>query len=295
MIKNNAVWLLCLIAISASLIISTPLAFAETATVSIPPRTSVPGCEGTDSCYIPARVTVNPRDKVIWTNDDTAAHTVTSGTAESGPDGTFDSSLFMAGETFSHTFDTLGEYDYFCMVHPWMKGSVFVTAGGGVEIPLGTIVVGSGDPDHTTVTGMSSDGKVRVELTSGIPVTGERLNLDVSFRDSTSGGLKQHANYDITASQNGKSVLSDKGSHEHGGNGQHLTAPLESNDPVDIQITINGFGLPGEESNWTGPKGEVIAMQVVPEFGTIAVIVLGIALVSIIAVTARSRIILPRI
>ena len=36
--------------------------------------------------------------EVTWTNDDTAAHTVTSGSAADGPDGLFDSSLFMAGK-----------------------------------------------------------------------------------------------------------------------------------------------------------------------------------------------------
>ncbi|MCH6571973.1 MAG: hypothetical protein IH780_05365, partial [Thaumarchaeota archaeon] len=48
------------------------------------------------------------------------------GTPSDGPDGTFDSSLFMAGTTFEHTFDEAGTYDYFCMVHPWMTGTVQV-------------------------------------------------------------------------------------------------------------------------------------------------------------------------
>ena len=30
------------------------------------------------------------------------------------------------GQSFSHTFDTEGTYDYFCMVHPWMQGIVVV-------------------------------------------------------------------------------------------------------------------------------------------------------------------------
>ena len=61
-------------------------------------------------------------------NDDTAAHTVTSGTPEGGPDGFFDSSLFMAGATFSVKFDDYepGDYPYFCMVHPWMTEVVTV-------------------------------------------------------------------------------------------------------------------------------------------------------------------------
>ena len=67
-------------------------------------------------------------DTVTWWNDDTAAHTVTSGTPEDGPDGFFDSSLFMAGEGFEVTFDEPGNYEYFCMVHPWMVGAVISLA-----------------------------------------------------------------------------------------------------------------------------------------------------------------------
>src|SRR3990170_4457107 len=87
---------------------------------------TVPGCDETNECFIPAEVTVHVGDTVIWSNDDSAAHTVTSGSPSDGPDGTFDSSLFMADTTFSYTFDNAGEYNYFCMVHPWMTGKVQV-------------------------------------------------------------------------------------------------------------------------------------------------------------------------
>ena len=97
-----------------------------TGTISAPAGSAVPGCEETNQCFIPADVTINVGGTVTWSNDDTAAHTVTSGTAAGGPDGNFDSSLFMAGDTFSHTFDEAGEYDYFCMVHPWMAGKITV-------------------------------------------------------------------------------------------------------------------------------------------------------------------------
>ncbi len=95
--------------------------------VSIPTGTAVPGCEETNECYLPDNVSINAGDTVIWSNTDTAAHTVTSGSPTDGPDGTFDSSLFMAGATFEVTFDDSGSYDYFCMVHPWMQGNVQVS------------------------------------------------------------------------------------------------------------------------------------------------------------------------
>jgi len=97
-----------------------------TGTISVPTGSSAPGCDELNECYIPAQVAISVGDTVTWSNDDSAAHTVTSGTPNDGPDGKFDSSLFMAGTTFEVTFDTAGEYDYFCMVHPWMTGKVQV-------------------------------------------------------------------------------------------------------------------------------------------------------------------------
>ena len=61
-----------------------------------------------------------------WDNVDNAAHTVTGGSPADGPSGVFDSSLLMAGLDYSFTFNDAGSYDYFCMVHPWMVGSVTV-------------------------------------------------------------------------------------------------------------------------------------------------------------------------
>ena len=97
------------------------------ATVTIPTGTSVPGCEATDECYLPASIAVNAGGTVIWDNVDSVAHTVTSGTLESGPTGLFDSSLLLGGNAFEVTFDSAGSYDYFCLVHPWMVGSVQVS------------------------------------------------------------------------------------------------------------------------------------------------------------------------
>ncbi len=93
--------------------------------ISLPEGSGVPGCEQTNECYIPYHVTVSAGEEITWSNDDTAAHTVTSG-APGAPDGLFDSSLFMAGGTFSVTLDEAGEYPYFCMVHPWMTGIITV-------------------------------------------------------------------------------------------------------------------------------------------------------------------------
>jgi len=117
-------------------ILFLPQADAASVTVSVPAGSGVPGCEDTDECWLPSVVNVNIGDTVVWSNDDTAAHTVTSGINAVTPGeeigALFDSSLFMAGSTFSVTFSESGTFDYFCMVHPWMVGTVIV---GGTAPP----------------------------------------------------------------------------------------------------------------------------------------------------------------
>ncbi|MEX2060150.1 MAG: plastocyanin/azurin family copper-binding protein [Nitrosopumilaceae archaeon] len=98
-----------------------------TVEVSIPAGTSVPGCEESNKCFIPSSVSIMKGDTVVWSNDDTAVHTVTSGSPANGPSGMFDSSLLIGGKSFEHTFDSSGSVDYFCMVHPWMTGSIQVS------------------------------------------------------------------------------------------------------------------------------------------------------------------------
>ena len=94
--------------------------------ISLPEGSGTPGCEETNACYIPFNVSISAGEEITWSNDDSAAHTVTSGSPSDGPDGNFDSGLFMAGETYSVTLDESGEYPYFCMVHPWMLGTITV-------------------------------------------------------------------------------------------------------------------------------------------------------------------------
>ena len=97
-----------------------------TVEVNVAEGSGVPGCDETNECFIPYEVSISVDGEVIWNNVDSAAHTVTSGNPSDGPDGVFDSSLFMSGDTFTHTFTESGQYEYFCSIHPWMTGTVIV-------------------------------------------------------------------------------------------------------------------------------------------------------------------------
>ena len=69
-------------------------------------------------------ITVKKGMTVTWTNKDSAKHDVT-------PDKDTEefkaSELFGKGETYTHTFNTVGTYAYHCSPHPYMKGTIEVT------------------------------------------------------------------------------------------------------------------------------------------------------------------------
>ena len=96
------------------------------AEVSIKSGASKQGCEAENNCYDPSEITVNSGTTITWTNNDDAPHTVSSGSPSDGLDGAFDSSIINPGESFEATFDEVGEYDYFCQIHPWLTGKVIV-------------------------------------------------------------------------------------------------------------------------------------------------------------------------
>ncbi|MGN6616983.1 MAG: cupredoxin domain-containing protein [Ilyomonas sp.] len=58
--------------------------------------------------------------KVTWTNNDATTHTVTA------DDDSFNSGDIAAGQTYSRTFSVAGTYNYHCVYHSMMKGSVVV-------------------------------------------------------------------------------------------------------------------------------------------------------------------------
>ncbi len=74
--------------------------------------------------FSPSSITVKKGDTVTWTNDDSAAHTVT--TKGTNPE-SFDSGTLANGKSFSHTFKAVGTYTYICNFHSSMIGTVKVT------------------------------------------------------------------------------------------------------------------------------------------------------------------------
>jgi plastocyanin len=82
------------------------------------------------------RASLGVSNKVVWTNDDVTAHTVTTDNDYEDPiNGRFDSlasiGLIPPNGTFEFTFTQRGDYLYHCEPHPWMTGQVEVEPSFG--------------------------------------------------------------------------------------------------------------------------------------------------------------------
>jgi plastocyanin len=78
--------------------------------------------------YTPDTITlvIGVNNTVTWTNNDSVHHTVTSTGAPSG--GLFNSGNMNAGAACTHTFTVPGTYNYDCVYHSWMTGTIIVKA-----------------------------------------------------------------------------------------------------------------------------------------------------------------------
>ena len=104
-------------------IVTTPDKLPEMFNVSITEGSSFPNNR---IFFAPPEINVAPNATVVWTNDDSIMHSVTSGKPREGPTEEFDSGIIQAADSFSHTFSKSGAYDYYSNLQPYMVGKVIV-------------------------------------------------------------------------------------------------------------------------------------------------------------------------
>ena len=263
-----------------SMIAIAPSAFAahHEVTVTNAPGSATPGCEETDTCFIPSTATIEEGGTVTWENTDNAAHTASSGTPEGGPDGVFDSSLMMVNGSFSFTFDSAGTYPYFCMVHPWMQGTVIFEAEAA-----------HGDAHAEEMGHMEEKGHGDGHTENGVE------DIQDQFTASVSSGVIHHigANADDDTLVVHLFGADDDGELKITLNSKIITPfddgsyfVLVENEEVDFEQMGRTLHI---EYGAGAEIIEIVGSHVVPEFGTIAMIVLAVAIVSIIAITAKTR------
>ena len=205
-------------------------------------------------------------DTVVWKNADTATHTVTS-IADTGETGVlFDSGLFAPGKSFPHTFTEVGDYHYFCVVHPWMEGAVIVTAGYSIIPHVGKQV---------------GDG-----FTS--------FDVQYNFNRILSTAMINEEEKSITFE-----IIGNTNSENHD---LELLLPSELIDgPFVVWVDgekLSDFELVQEDDlnvltmtlNSDSQSFTIIGTSIVPEFGSIAVVILGVSIVTMIGLSQRYRI-----
>jgi len=204
-------------------------------------------------------------DTVKWENADTAPHTVTSGTPETGPDDLFDSGLFSPGQTFQFTFDELGEYPYFCIVHPWMIGNVIVTEGLSVLPKVGSQV---------------DDGKTTFDLEYGFNRLLDNPSINVEQKSVTFELIGNAKSQDHTLYLKIPSALLD-GPYVVWVDGGKL-ADFEH----EKQNDMNNLTIPLSEKN---KVLTIVGTKVIPEFGVLSMAILAMAVISVIVLSQKSR------
>jgi LPXTG-motif cell wall-anchored protein len=105
-----------------------------------------------DNSFSPKVVTIKVGESVTWSSSGANPHTVTadSGAFDSSPNcPTQQSSCLENGESYSHTFSSIGTFPYHCKIHGaaggiGMAGTVVVTAANGSPPPGGLPNTGAG-------------------------------------------------------------------------------------------------------------------------------------------------------
>ena len=258
-----------------SMLAIAPVAFADhhpTTIEGVPGAGSDTLCDETDNCWDTGRaVSISLGTEIIFSNTDNVPHSLSSGTTAAATD-YWPVQLLMAGESQTITLDSAGEYPFYCMVHPWMVGTITVGEEHGNEEMEEKGHSEMEEKGHSGMTNLAD--KFTTTLTSGmvhhIEGNTDDATLRVHLFDADDDGeLKITLNSDyITAFDDGSYfVLVNNEEVEFSQDGNDLTIPYES----------------GTE------KIEIVGSVVVPEFGTIAMIVLAVAIVSIIVLTTKTR------
>jgi len=194
--------------------------------------------------YLPREITVRVNDTVMWINNDTEAHTVTSGIGagieslmnnkKGTPNGLFDSRSFRPGQSWTHTFTRPGTYTYFCTIHPWMDGVVTVQ-GKAQNIPNYPVYASGVRISTLPWYIFTPDGKIEVGLSwdPTVLLTGKEISFFVSFFDRANSRLNLLP-YDFVITQGGKQLQSIPTTTQYGVNVLHYV--FSNSGPINIRI-----------------------------------------------------------
>ena len=142
--------------------------------------------------------------------------------------------------------------------------------------------------EEIVLRGITEDGQITVQIMSSKPATNSPMSITISFLDDNSA-LISDVSYSLNATQLKIPIISNSNGYSDTGMVRISTPPLQSDDPVDISVMINGIGMPGDDMEYNSTtKGQVLMFTVVPEFGTLAsIMILIVAILPIVMVTRQ--------
>jgi predicted secreted protein with PEFG-CTERM motif len=224
----------------------------------------------TTNAYSPNPVEINVGDTVIWTNQDAAAHSATSG-EDATPTGLFgdpsaSGSVLVRGRSQSFTFTEAGEYPYYCFLHPNMVGTVVVVvsaAGGG----------NGGTPQEFRTTAAIGGNNYEITgVSATATATAATINPGQKSVQITFDGSGQ---VELTLP---KSMIGDINA-VMAGDGEVEYTPTDNGDSTTI-----GFAVPEGATSV-----DIMAGYVVPEFPVVAILILAASLVAIVGYTRFAK------
>lgn len=115
--------------------------------------------------------------------------------------------------------------------------------------------------DEIYVNGTSHDGTLVVHIESQTPISGKSIPMKIYFTDPNSK-VVDRVHFSLTALQDGNQVLSLPHVYLNQGALEHYTQTLASDNPVFVEITILGIGLPYDQQHWTGPINDSLELQI---------------------------------
>src|SRR3970040_88527 len=214
------------------------------------------------------KIEVRALDYVRWENADTAAQTVTSGTPEDGPDGIFDSSLFAPGKDFEYQFTEAGNFDSFCLVHPWMTGFVIVSQVSSALQIIPNVGAKAGDGKTT----------FNVEYEFNRMIVSATIDEEQNAITFEIVGKAKSEDHNLTLMLP-KNLISDP-----------LVIWVDGKQISDFEITseggINEVVIPLDEKS---ERLTIVGASVIPEFGAITMAILAIGVLSFIALTFKTQ------
>jgi len=276
-----------LFGIAIMVLIATLVIPVYAETIRIPTGSSNPECKKTDECFIPYSIEISKGSNVTWINDDSVVHTITSGSARDGPDGAFDSGQIKPGETFSHMFNVVGTFGYFCTVYPWMSGIITVNDSTDSENKDTVENAVTGIPNMKSKTGimptkfvMNIDDR---EIVLNYDITGGSI-LDI-YPESDSLVVKMNATEQGVLSINLPREIIDA---KIGDKDDYFYVLVDEEEVDFDEIATPAYRTISVWFSEDTDEIEIIGTFVIPEFGTVALFVLLAGIVSMIAIS-RSK------